>query len=139
MKVWKGLLVLALAVTLAGFFACSKGGKYGEAKELLNKTVTAMEDFAKAMDKATEAKAVAAGINKFKDAMAAIKPRMQALDKKFPELKDETKVPEELKPFIKKMEEMSSKMISASMKAYQFIQDPEVQKAQEELNKVMQD
>jgi hypothetical protein len=139
MKVWKGLLVLALAVAVAGFFACSKGGKYGEAKNLMNKTLTAMDDFAKDMDKATEAKAVAAGINKFKDAMADLKPKMLALDKKFPELKDETNIPEELKPIMKRMEEMSSKMISASMKAYQFIQDPEVQKAQEELNKVMQD
>jgi len=139
MKVWKGMMVLGLAVALVGSFACSKGGKYGEAKELIGKTLTAMEDFVKAMDKATEAKAVAAALNNFKDEMAAVKPKMMALDQKFPELKDETKVPEDIKPLMKKMEEMASKMMGASMKAYQFNQDPDVQKAQEALNKVMQD
>jgi phage shock protein A len=139
MKLWKGLLVFLLVVGLAGFFACSTGGKYGEAKDLLNKSLTAMDDFVKAIDQAKDAKAVAAAITNFKDSMAALKPKMQALDKKYPELKDETKMPEDLKPLMTKMQEMSSKMINASMKAYQYNQDPEVQKAQEELNKVMKD
>jgi hypothetical protein len=139
MKIAKGLLILALAVGLAGSLACTKGGKYGEAKALLNKSLVAMEDFAKAMDKATEAKAVAAAINSFKDVMADLKPKMQALDKKYPELKNETNPPEELKPLMDKLQETSGKMLNAMMKAYQFSQDPEVQKAQEELNKVMQD
>jgi hypothetical protein len=139
MKLWKGLLVFLLAAGMAGFFSCSTGGKYGEAKDLLNKSVTAMEDFVKAIDQAKDAKAVAAALTHFKDAMAALKPKMLALDKKYPELKDETKLPEDLKPLMTKMQEVSSKMINASMKAYQYNQDPEVQKAQEELNKVMRE
>jgi len=139
MKVWKGWLVFLLAVGLAGSFACSTGGKYGEAKYLMNKSLTAMDDYVRGIDQAKDARAVAAAITNFKDSMATLKPKMQALDKKYPELKDETKMPEDLKSLMTKMQEMSSKMINASMKAYQYNQDPEVQKAQEELNKVMRD
>jgi len=138
-KIWRGLLVFLLVVGLAGFMACAKGGKYGEAKELMNKSLTAMEAYINEIDQAKDAKAVAAAIGHFKDSMAALKPKMQALDKKYPELKDETKAPEEVKPLMTKMQEISGKFINASMKAYQYNQDPEVQKAQEELNKLMRE
>jgi len=139
MKAWKGLLVLAVALALAGSFACSGGGKYGDAKDLMNKTLSAMDNFCAAMDKATEAKTVAAAINVFKEAMSALKPKMQALDKKYPELKDPAKMPEELKSYEKKLTEIGPKMMNAMMKIAQFTQDPDVQKAQETLNKVMQE
>jgi len=139
MKVWKGLLVVGLALVLAGSFACSKGGKYGDAKSLLAKMLDGMDNFAASMEKVTDAKSAAGAINKFKDLMADLKPKMQALDKKYPELKDQANPPEELKAEMKRMEEISGKMMNAMMKAAQFATDPEVQKAQEALNKVMQD
>ena len=139
MKVWKGLLIVGLALVLVGSFACNKGGKYGDAKALLAKMLDGMDNFAASMEKVTDAKGAASVINKFKDLMAGLKPKMKALDEKYPELKDQANPPEELKAEMKRMEEIGGKMMNAMMKAAQFSSDPEVQKAQEALNKVMQD
>ncbi len=136
MRAWKSVFIFVLAVGLLGYVAC-KGGKYSDAKDVMNQSLKTMENFIGGIDKAGDSKAVVKAINEFADDMAELKPKMMALDKKYPELKDQTKVPEELKPVMKQMEEMSSKMINAMMKLYQYAQDPDVQKAQEALNKVM--
>ena len=136
MRAWKGLFIFVLAVGLVGLFAC-KGGKYSDAKDVLNKSIKTMESFTAAMDKAGDPKAVVKAINEFSGDMADLKPKMLALDKKYPELKDQANPPKELKPLIDKMQEVSGKLMGAMMKLYQYQQDPDVQKASEAMNKIM--
>jgi hypothetical protein len=62
---------------------------------------------------------------------------MTKMEEKYPELKDMSDPPEELKEEAAKMEELASKMMSTLMKAAQFADDPDVQKAQAEFQEVM--
>ncbi|MBM3297418.1 MAG: hypothetical protein FJY83_07435 [Candidatus Aminicenantes bacterium] len=137
MKVWKGALVFVLAVGLAGFFGCKGGGKYGDAKAVMNDTLKAMENFINGMDKAGDSQAVVKALNAFSADMKELKPKLKELEKKYPELKDQENPPEELKEQTKMMEEMSGKLMGAMMKLFQYAEDPEVQKAQEAMNKLM--
>lgn len=137
MKSWRALLVFVLALGLTGFFGCKGGGKYADAKEVMADSLKVMESFIGDMDKASDSQAVVKAINAFSKDMADLKPKLQDLEKKYPELKDQAEPPEELKPMVKQMEEMSGKMMNAMMKLMQYANDPEVQKAQEAMTKLM--
>jgi hypothetical protein len=137
MRSWKALLVVVIAVGLAGCFGCKGGGKYADAKDVMADSIKAMESFVADMDKASDSQAVVKALNAFSKDMAGLKPRLQEMEKKYPELKDQANPPEELKAMAKQMEEISGKMMTAMMKLFQYANDPEVQKAQEAMNKLM--
>jgi len=137
MRSWRALLVVVVAVGLVGCFGCKGGGKYADAKDVMADSMKAMESFAADMDKASDSQAVVKALNAFSKDMAELKPRLQELEKKYPELKDQANPPEELKPIIKQMEGVSGKFTNALMKIFQYANDPEVQKAQEAMNKLM--
>ncbi len=139
MRTWKFLVIFFLAVGLAGYFGCKGGGKYADVKDVMNKTLKTMESFIGGMEKAGDSQAVVKAINAFSADMSALKPKLQELEKKYPELKDQANPPEELKPQFKQMEDMGERMMNAMMKLFQYAQDPEVQKAQEAMNKLMAD
>jgi len=139
MRAWKGLVVFILAVGLAGYFGCTKGGKYGDAKSVMSRSIKVMESFINDMEKAEDSKSVVKAINAFSADMSELKPKLQAMEKKYPELKDQENPPEELKPMAKQIEELSGRMMSAMMKLFQYGDDPEVQKASEAMNKLMMD
>ena len=96
-----------------------------------------MENFINGMEKAEDSQAVVKTLNAFSAEMSDLKPKLQALEKKYPEIKDQENAPEELKPMMKQVEDLSARMINAMMKLYQFGDDPDVQKAAEAMNKLM--
>jgi len=59
------------------------------------------------------------------------------LQAEFPEMKNQAEPPAELKPEMDKMQAVMGRIISASMKAAQYMQDPAVQEAQRKLGEVM--
>ncbi len=69
--------------------------------------------------------------------MQELRVEMTKMEEKYPELTDISDPPEELKEEAAKMEELMSKMMSTMMKAAQYADDPEVQKAQAEFQEVM--
>ncbi|HSQ34884.1 MAG TPA: hypothetical protein VLQ89_02725 [Candidatus Binatia bacterium] len=128
-------LTLALALTAA--VACGGGGKYGPAKSLIHKQLGIMNDYADAMEKAGSAGEVAAALKAYAAASKELIPAMKKFQEQFPELKDQGEPPVELKPEMDKMQAVMGRIISASMKAAQFMQDPAVQEAQKELGEIM--
>jgi hypothetical protein len=129
-----GLCVVALVF---GMIACG-GGKYGDAKKVISKSNKVLEGFLAKMDKADNPKTVAAAVTGFAAEMEKIVPEMRKLEEKYPELRGSQGVPAELGEEGKKMMELWGKFASVMMKIQQYAEDPEVQKAQEKLEGVME-
>ncbi len=132
----KLILLVTLGLFLMGILACG-GGKYADAISLTEEAVDAMENYCTGLEKADNAKDVAAVINKFSDTMAALKPKMDELQKKYPELKNNKDVPEEMKAITKRMEEVVPKMMGASAKMMKYATDPAVLEATKKMQEAM--
>jgi hypothetical protein len=130
-----GCLAVVLMITMA--LACSGGGKYAQAKKLINKQIGIMTDYADAMEKADNAQEAAAAINDYAAATAALAPEMKKFQEQYPELKDQAELPLELKPEMEKMQQLMGRIIAASMKSAQYMTDPAVQEAQRKLGEAM--
>jgi len=142
-------VIFGLAVCLVvGVAACKKGGvggadsyaalgKYAEVGPVLDKFITANEDFVAALEKADSADAVASAMNAVTDKMADLAPKMKAIGEKFPEFQKSDEPPAELKPFNDRLEAMMGKMMGAMQKIAPYMQDPKVLAAQEKYNQVM--
>jgi len=136
MKIPKWMIVFCVVVFIFGTISCG-GGKYADAKKAVAKSNKTLAGFLEKMDKADNAKDVAAAVTGFASEMEKIVPEMRKLEEKFPELKGSQGVPEELGEEGKKMMELWGKFASVMIKIQQYADDPEVQKAQEKLESVM--
>lgn len=135
-KLMTGIVVCLL--TAAGL-GCGGGGKYAEAQKLIGEQTGAMEKFTAAMDKAGSADQAAAALNSLAAAMEKMGPRMAEVMKNHPEIKGQQEPPEEIKASMEKMEKAAMGFMGALMKAaQQYGEDPQVQAAQERLQKAMQ-
>ena len=134
----KLVLFAALGFFLLGFAACggAGGGQYADAREAMQEMIDLVNDFNDAMEKADDGKAVAAALEDYIDGMKSMKAKMEELVKKYPELKDKDKAPEELKDLMAKGEEASQRMDGAIMKIVQYASDPEVAKLMPKLQEM---
>ena len=137
MKAGKRTVWLAVALMIGGAVACGGGGKYGEAKALMGKQLTVMENFAAAMEKAGSAQEVAAALNAYAVGQKELIPAMMDLQKKYPELMAQKEAPAELKAEMEQMQKIGQRVAMASMKAAQYMSDPVVQEAQKKLAESM--
>jgi len=128
------LSLLAGGIGLAG---CGGGG-VAEARRLQREQIRSVEQYLAALDKADNAKAVAAAINAYADDMEVYAPRMKRLLEKHPEWKEANRRPKELQEDEERAKTAFSKMAGAMFKAMPYMGDPEVRKAQERLMKAMQ-
>lgn len=137
----KQTVVLSLVCVLAAipFLPGCGGEKYADVEQASNQWVSAMEDYTAAMDKAGSAPDVAKAINQLADKMEKLAPTMQKFAEKYPELKDNQNVPEPLKKVQSRMEEAGQKMVGSMMKIAPYMNDPEVQKAQQRLESLKMD
>jgi hypothetical protein len=136
----RGIALLTALTFVIGFVACGGGGgKYGDAKQAMGDMLNSMEKLAADLDKAEDAKAVASALNTFTGAMEKLKPKIQELEKKYPELNDEANLPPELAEYQTKLAEIGPKFGSAMMKIMQFADDPDVKEANEKFEKIMSD
>ncbi len=129
----KTVISLVCVLTTIPFLPGCGSGKYADVEQASNQWVSAMEGFTAALDKAAGAPDVAKAINQFADKMEKLAPTMQKLSDKYPELKNNQNPPEPLKKVQTRMEEAGKKMMGAMMKAAPYMNDPEVQKAQQRL------
>ena len=138
MKIRGWIIVLGLFVFVLGITACGGGGgKYADVKSLLTKFNKTTETWMAAMEKADTAKEVASALSDYAKEMKDLQAEMNKMEEKYPELSDMSDPPEELKEEAAKLESLWSNIMSAMMKAAQFADDPEVQKAQAEFEEVM--
>ena len=130
------LSVAILAIGLGVLTRCGDmPGKYADVQVVLKKMISAGEDYIEAVEKAGSAEDYAAAVNSYAAAMEKIKPRMEALSKKYPEFK--TTPPDELKPLTAKLGEVMGRVMQASMKMTQYAQDPAVMKATQRMQTAM--
>jgi hypothetical protein len=137
-------LVLGFIVILISFVLQNANpgqDKYADVKDLLAKQTNVFEEYIKACENVKNAKDVVVLINNFKEGFKALTPDLKTLVKKYGDLNKLLKdnPPEELKPGLKKIEELSIKVAEVSMKLEPYAQDPEVLKAQQEFFKAMKE
>lgn len=134
MKKLFSLLVVGLFLLA---YACGGGGD--DPKSVMNDYFDVMEGFINGLDKADSADAVVAAMENFAAKMKELKPKMIALEEKYPELKKmkQGQMPEEFKEFEDRFKEMMPKMMGIFGKIAQYANDPKVQEAQKKLEEAM--
>ena len=137
MKGIKTMVGLAVVLMIAGAVACGGGGKYAPMKDLIGKQIEMMNSYADAMEKAGNAQDVATALNAYAAEQTKLLPAMKKLQEQFPEMKNQAEPPAELKPEMDKMKAIMGRIMSASMKAAQYMSDPVVQEAQRKLAEAM--
>jgi hypothetical protein len=133
------VITLACVLTTIPFLPGCGGGKYADVEQASNQWVSAMEGFTAALDKAGSAPDVAKATNQFADKMEKLAPTMKKLSDKYPELKNGQNLPEPLKKIQSRMEEAGKKMMGSMMKITPYMNDPEVQKAQQRMDSLKMD
>lgn len=133
------VISLACVLTAIVLLPGCGGRKYADVEQTSNQCAGLIENYAAALDKAGGAPDVAKATNQFVDKMEKLMPAMQKLKEEYPELENEQNMPEPLKKIQSRMEEASKKMMGAMMKAAPYMNDPEVQKAQQRLEALKMD
>jgi DNA repair ATPase RecN len=137
MKKLFSLLVVGLFLLA---YACGGGGG-DDPKSVANAAADAFENLVNDMEGANSADDLVAAINKFADKMKELKPKMKALEEKYPELKNMGKsdeVPAEFKEANERMEKLGPRLISLFGKLQKYATDPKVIEAQKKLQEAMQ-
>lgn len=132
--------IMMTLICFIGFFlmltGCG-GGKYGDVLKLNQEYMDLMETYITDLEKADNTKEIAKAMNNFADGLEILMPKMKKLSEKYPELKDKDNPPEELKESQKEAEELGEKIVGSFMKIMPYMEDPEVQKAQQRLSMIM--
>lgn len=128
-----------LIIVLTVFFLSTTiySGSYKDATPVLKEMVESLEMFIVNMEKAEDAKGIVLALDNYSKAVLKFAPALKKMMKKYPELKDETTHPEELKPFTKKMEELTKKMMKLYGKLAKYVKDPDVKEANKRWEKAM--
>lgn len=115
--------------------------KYDDIKDMIVMQCKILEEYIKGCEKVKEAKDVVVLLTKYKDGCKALIPDLKALMKKYGSLEKVVgeNPPEELKPHLEKMKDLTQRLFGASMALGKYKDDPEVKKAQEEVRKVRQE
>ncbi len=134
MKKLFSVLVVGLLLMV---YACGGGD---DPKSVWNDMIDVVEDLINDMDKADNADDVVAAMEKAGAALEKLRPKMKAIEEKYPEfkgLKPGGKFPEELKDIEKRFMELMPKMMGMVGKMMQYKDDPKVQAAQKKLDEMM--
>jgi hypothetical protein len=133
----KLVLCATVGLFLIGVIACGGGGKYADAKALIEDTLDATETFIAACDKIKNVDDAIAAVTDYAEAMKELQPKIKEMQEKYPELKDEKNPPEELKDLMKRTEEVMPKIMGAMGKLMQYASDPKFMEAQKKLGEAM--
>jgi hypothetical protein len=113
------------------------GAKYDDVKPVIEKLTKVFEKLFIGLEKAGSADEVAAALDYAAKEMKTIVPKIKEFEKKYPELKNEKTHPEELKPMLKKFDDLVKRMIGVYAKIAQYANDPKVQEARKRFEKTM--
>ncbi len=134
----KKFVLFAVVVFFAfGMVACKGGGKYADAKDVMEKFVVGNEQFVAALDKAASADDVAAALTAVTKVMTELGPKMKEIGEKYPELKNQENPPAELKPLTDRVTAVMGKMMGAMGKMGTYASDPKVMEAQQKYQEAM--
>ena len=125
-------MVLMIVTTLSIHAA-----KYDDAVPVMKKMIASIESFTVNINKAADGKEIAAAMDQYAKEIKSYAADVVQLMKKYPELKDDKNHPESLKPFTKKFEELSKKLMQLYGKLGKYMDDPDVKAANERMMKAM--
>lgn len=126
------LLVMGcFALTIHG------SGKYDDVKPIIKQMADSLETFIASLEKVENADGVVNALDEYAKATVKIAPKVRKIMEKYPELKDETVRPEELKPLLDKMDELAKKLAGVYGKLGQYANDPKVKAAIKRWQKAM--
>lgn len=131
------ITVVFILFAVVMFVACGSGGKYGDVIEINTQFADAMEEYVGDLETANTAGSVAKAVDAFAAKVEKIAPRMRELMKKYPELKDQDKMPEALKQSQQRATELAQRMAGSFMKTMKHMRDEKVKAAHERLQKAM--
>ena len=129
------LCLIAYAICVLGMINCGNS-KYADAKRVTIKYLETMEKFATAVERSNTPNALAQAVDRFVDEMAALRPEMEAIEKKYPELTNMSTPPSELEDLALRMDTLSQRMVAAQTKLMQYSTDPDVQRALQKLQNI---
>lgn len=135
-----GILAVALfflGPLLSAHALPQETGKYADAKEVLGKLADALEGFIEKMDAADGAAAIVESLDAFTNTMSGLVPGLNAIRQKYPELKDESTHPEELKPLLQRVNADFAGMMKAYGKVKESLDDPSVKASDDKYKEVM--
>ena len=134
MKKLFSLLVVGLFLMA---YACGGGGD--DPKSVMNDSLDAMEDLIYDLEGEDSADDVVAAMDKFVDKMKKLKPKVMALQEKYPELKNlgQGKLPEEFKEVEERTSKLMPKMMGMFGKIAKYAADPKVIEAQKRMQEAM--
>jgi hypothetical protein len=116
-----------LSLDISSFYENSE--KYADAKKVLTQFADLTEDYVKNLNSAEDAESVAKALDDYTTPMKDVVPELVKILKKYPELKDETTHPEELKPLMKRFNKVFQNLMAASAKVMKYANNPAVQEA----------
>ncbi len=131
------VLFVVLSAALLSVLACGGGNGYSDAVKVNTEFVNAMERYIDDIDNAGSASAVVAAIDTYAGEIEKLAPEMKAIADRHPEWKDDSKVPEELKPLQEKVRKIAAKIPASFAKSMKYMMDTEVQQAQQRLQEAM--
>ncbi len=132
----KIILFATLGVFLLGVLACGGGGKYADAKAVMKDMADCTESFIAAVEKSDDANGLVAAAEKFSKAWAKLKPKMEEMQKKYPEFKGK-EPPAELKAEMERVQAAMGKLMGAMDKFTKFATDPKVAEAMKKMQGIM--
>ena len=133
LKGWFSVLAVLFILSLAG---CG-GSQYSDAEAVMNDKAEALKKYVGAIETADNAQAVADAIDGFTSDMKLLIPKMKEMNAKYPEIKNNLEMPDELKALSEEIASLSRSLQETMMKSMQYLQDPAVQKALEEQGKLI--
>ena len=132
---FKKSIVVMLAVALVAMLA-SCAPKYADLNDVMGKMIAATDTLVADVDKAADAKAMAAAVTAYTEALKAQQGKFKEVMAKYPELKDAKEPPKELKANVDKLNAMGEKLMAAMGKLQTYAADPEVQAAVQKMTEL---
>jgi len=135
MSLKRAFFLLVCGVCVWAVMDCGRG-KYADAKRVTVKYLDAMDKFASEVEKSSSPEMLVRAVDEFAMKMEELRPEMEAIEKKYPELKDTETPPAEMEDLANRMNTVSQRLIAAQSKLIQYASDPEVQQALQKLQNI---
>ena len=129
------LFLIVCAVCFLGMMFCGES-KYADAKAVTVKYLDAMENFASAVEKASNPEALVSAVDEFEMEMKKLRPEMEAVERKYPELTDTETPPAEMEDLAHRMNTLSQRLLAVQTKLMKYAADPDVQGALQKLQNI---
>lgn len=135
MSIKSVLCLIVCGMCVLGMMHCGEG-KYADAKTVTLKYLDAMENFASNVENSNSPESLVRAVDEFDAEMRELRPEMEAIEKKYPELTDTTAPPAEMEDLAHRMNTLSQRLIAAQNKLLQYSSNPAVQQALQKLQEI---